>query len=638
MVRRTSARYDIEARDRTARGVNSAKRNLTSLNRAVAIARVGVAGLTAGVLTYGAALASGVRELDNYNRRLQQTDALLKQTGFSAGLTSRELQSFADTLARTTLADEVGVQEAINQLLTFRSIQGELFKETIRLAQDLASAGFGSITSSTLVLAKALEDPIAQLGSLSRVGITLSQQQKELVKDFANTGQKARAQGLILQALRDQIGGTATAETKESLAGATDGLSQSWRELQRTLADGSAFNNSVRFVNALQRQVDKLNQTLSLEGQLERLERQISEVENAIEVSPNSRLADSRGFVGGEEDRQARLNTLRREQLRIQGEILNQGFESFSQQTLANQGAQRFNEEAEKARVAAEQAEAAEKATAEAIEAKAEAQRLFNQRKEEEIAQISRLQDSINADAERFAAELQTEEQRIQSEINILRSLRGTNNPNITDDQIDTLIARRIEQQQVLGTEVDRVTEAQERLNDKTKEGVLNAQELSDIFTRAAIDATDEWENLGDVIDNVGRNLLATLTRTVVTEPLNQAIGSVFGSIFEDLIPNASGRTFSVQGGSGERPVTVSAQQGEIVEVRSGRQGASSGGTVINVINNSNARVSPTATNDGGREQIQILIEDVAAQSMINGKVAAAAQQRFQLQGALTPR
>lgn len=96
----------------------------------------------------------------------------------------------------------------------------------------------------------------------------------------------------------------------------------------------------------------------------------------------------------------------------------------------------------------------------------------------------------------------------------------------------------------------------------------------------------------------------------------------------DSLTPNAAGGVYAVQGGAGERPVTVSAQQGELVEV-SPRNSRSGGGTVINIINKSNSQVSAQSSQQGGIENIEVLIESVTTRSMVSGSLGNATQQRF---------
>lgn len=530
MARRASARYDIEAKDKTRRGVESAKRNITSLNKVVALGKAAFSAAGLASLGYVAAVTSGIRVLDDYNRKLLQTNAILKSTGFSAGLAAKEIEGFANELARNTLADESGVLTAANQLLTFRSIAGETFKETLRLAQDLSATGFGSITSSTLVLAKALEDPIAQLGSLSRVGITLSKSQKDLVKDLVNTGDKAKAQGLILSALRDQIGGAGAAEAEGTVAGSVDSLGQSWRELQKTLADGSAINNSIRLVDSLRNAVDSLNKALGIEGQLERLDERIRSAQDAPVVSPNSRLADSGVGFTSEEEKQKAINALIQQRATLENDVFAEGQKQLAEKTRALELQKVFNEEIKNQQAAEAEAVKAEEAQKTAIEEKTKAAEKFLEVQRKARDALVSLQDAANDDALRFKEELQSEESRLQAEINLLNSLRG--NSNISNDDIDTLIARRIEQQQVLGTKTDEVTNAQGKLNDELKKGTNVGKELGDVLTRAAVDASTSFDSFGDVVDSVGKNILALLTRIAITEPLQEAASGLFSGLF----------------------------------------------------------------------------------------------------------
>ena len=115
----------------------------------------------------------------------------------------------------------------INALLTFRKVQGETFKETVRLARD-AQVAFGrNLREGVVAFGKALNDPIANLGALSRKGIQFDDVQKEMIKNLWETGDAAGAQNIILEEMRNQFGGLAKDEAK-TLAGALDGLGHAW--------------------------------------------------------------------------------------------------------------------------------------------------------------------------------------------------------------------------------------------------------------------------------------------------------------------------------------------------------------------------------------------------------------------------
>ena len=75
------------------------------------------------------------READRVNRGLEQT---LRTTGNVVGLTSRQLSMMADELQGVSGVSNDVIQGAQNLLLTFRSLQGEGFERTMRLAMDMS--------------------------------------------------------------------------------------------------------------------------------------------------------------------------------------------------------------------------------------------------------------------------------------------------------------------------------------------------------------------------------------------------------------------------------------------------------------------------------------------------------------------
>ena len=152
-------------------------------------------------------------------------NAILKATGNAAGQTATDIEVLAESIGKNTLASVQGARDAAGVLLTFKSISGETFGEVLRLSQDLAAVGFGSIQTAAIQLGKALEEPEIGLSSLRRVGVSFTEQQKEQIKVLSLTGQQAKAQALILKALDEQVGG-AGAGAAGGLAGAFDTLAE----------------------------------------------------------------------------------------------------------------------------------------------------------------------------------------------------------------------------------------------------------------------------------------------------------------------------------------------------------------------------------------------------------------------------
>ena len=46
---------------------------------------------------------------------------------------------------------------------------------------------FGSVDSAAMQLGKALNDPVNMMGALTRAGVTFSEEQKEMIKNFVDS-------------------------------------------------------------------------------------------------------------------------------------------------------------------------------------------------------------------------------------------------------------------------------------------------------------------------------------------------------------------------------------------------------------------------------------------------------------------
>jgi Prophage tail length tape measure protein len=188
--------------------------------------------LAGGVGAGVAILSKAVTEAAQAERAMVKIEAVLKATGNASGLTAGKIDDLTKALSRSTLATEEEAKGAATQLLSFRTIAGDTFGEVLKLSQDLAAAGFGGLADNAVKLGKALENPAEGLEGLSRLGVILTDEQKELAKQFAETGDQAAAQNIILTALRDRVGGAGTAEGN-TLVGAwhnLTGATSAWFE------------------------------------------------------------------------------------------------------------------------------------------------------------------------------------------------------------------------------------------------------------------------------------------------------------------------------------------------------------------------------------------------------------------------
>jgi hypothetical protein len=156
--------------------------------------------------------------LSNFNKQekaLAKVANTIRSTGGAAGLTLKQLTDEAVRLQNQTLfGDETILNDATAQLLTFTNIASSEFLRTQQVALDLSTLLDGDLKAASIALGKALNDPIANLGALSRSGIQFSQDQKDVIKALFEVGKKAEAQRVILREIEKQYGGTAAAAAK----------------------------------------------------------------------------------------------------------------------------------------------------------------------------------------------------------------------------------------------------------------------------------------------------------------------------------------------------------------------------------------------------------------------------------------
>ncbi|KKL59122.1 hypothetical protein LCGC14_2218480, partial [marine sediment metagenome] len=175
-------------------------------------------GLTAGVtLPIIAAFKIGFDSLAENEVLLAQTNAVIESMGGAAGKTADEVFDLANEISAMSGLAHENVVEGENMLLTFGNITNQLgegndvFDQTTRIMADMSVATGQEMTGSALLLGKALNDPIAGLSALTRVGITFTDAQKDQIKALAESGDVMGAQKIILGELEKQFGGSAAA-------------------------------------------------------------------------------------------------------------------------------------------------------------------------------------------------------------------------------------------------------------------------------------------------------------------------------------------------------------------------------------------------------------------------------------------
>lgn len=175
----------------------------------------GVAAKALGGLAVSGFFAAGIQGIQNAEKRTAQLEARLKSTGGAAGISASEIKGLAGSLSTLTGISGAAITEAETLLLTFKSISNsgpeKTFERATRAALDLSTAFGSDLKGATVMIGKALEDPISGVSALRRVGVQLTEQQTEMIRTMVETGDVAGAQGVILDELASQVGGAAEA-------------------------------------------------------------------------------------------------------------------------------------------------------------------------------------------------------------------------------------------------------------------------------------------------------------------------------------------------------------------------------------------------------------------------------------------
>lgn len=167
---------------------------------------------------------------------MTQTAKVLKSTGDASGMTQRSLENLASSLEKTTYFSKDQTEQGENMLLTFTNIGKDVFPLATKTMLDMSKAMGQDVKSTAIMMGKALDDPATGLTALTRVGVTFSSQQQEMIKHMVAVGDTAGAQKIMLQELQHEFGGSADATT--TLAGKWAILTNRMNDFKERAATG----------------------------------------------------------------------------------------------------------------------------------------------------------------------------------------------------------------------------------------------------------------------------------------------------------------------------------------------------------------------------------------------------------------
>lgn len=230
-------------------------------------------------LALGAGLAAsvkvGVDEMLEAQRVTAQTNAVIKSTGGAANVSAQGLAKLAGALSNVSGVDDELIQSGANVLLTFTNVRNaagknnDIFDQATRVALDMSTALGQDLKSSNIQLGKALNDPIKGITALSRVGVSFTKEQKNMIDEMMDAGNVMGAQKIILAELNKEFGGSAAA-AGGTAQGAINRLKNSYAELSATIVQ-AVFPSLAGVADRLAKLVARVQEWAATKGGQEAL-------------------------------------------------------------------------------------------------------------------------------------------------------------------------------------------------------------------------------------------------------------------------------------------------------------------------------------------------------------------------------
>lgn len=179
-------------------------------------------------------------------------ESALIATGGAVGISKRELTKYAAEMSKLTgIADEtiIGAQALMT---TFTKVGKDVFPAAIKSAADMSVMFGQDLQQSVIQLGTALNDPIAGVGRLKRIGISFSLEQKNMIQGFVDQNRIMDAQKVILDELNAEFGGVVELMGKDGITTISK-LSNSFGDLKEQMGRGlvNSFQSTGTWLTAI---------------------------------------------------------------------------------------------------------------------------------------------------------------------------------------------------------------------------------------------------------------------------------------------------------------------------------------------------------------------------------------------------
>jgi hypothetical protein len=225
-----SAAFEKGANQMSAKLAGVSK-SFSSAGQKLAVA--GAAMTVAVTAPFVALIAKSIPAAIESQQAIAQVNAALASMGPVSGRTSAQLTQLAGHLQDISLFDDDDILKSVTaNLLTFGQVSGTVFDRAQQAIVDYSARTGRDLQATTIMIGKALQDPVKGVTALQKAGVKLTDQQKEQVKAMMAVGNVAGAQAIVLGELEREYKGSAKAQ-RDATPGAD--VQQQWRTFQETI-------------------------------------------------------------------------------------------------------------------------------------------------------------------------------------------------------------------------------------------------------------------------------------------------------------------------------------------------------------------------------------------------------------------
>lgn len=190
------------------------------------------------------AIKFATKALEAFNEAvmaIKEVQAVLNSTGRAAEFTTEELGALASGLQKVSnFGDEEILQGATISLLRFDSITKEMFPRVQQLVINMAKS-FGGLESAARVVGISMNDPIMGMQKLRRQMGGLPPELQEIIKNLVETGQKTKAQTMLLEFMESKFNDVALAGVNVSTQ-----LKNAWGDYLETIGGSMSAFDGIR--------------------------------------------------------------------------------------------------------------------------------------------------------------------------------------------------------------------------------------------------------------------------------------------------------------------------------------------------------------------------------------------------------